>query len=227
MQRLAALMPRPRLHLIRLHGVLAPNAKLRALVVPQELPQEPEPAARQAKPAVCEANCAHHHPVRLGWAKLLQTGVRDRRGALPEPRRLAEDHRGDPAAAGDREDPHPSWAAGPATAAGASPWVATASDLTSPAFHCSCGLPPRAARINSARNFREGSIRPKNPQESGSPGGDHNDGRVWAALSTLSSAEADSKDHSKHGQLPCRGGKGREKGRLTFLSSGQVSRTGR
>ena len=30
-QRLAALVPRPRLHLIRLHGVLAPNAKLRAL----------------------------------------------------------------------------------------------------------------------------------------------------------------------------------------------------
>jgi hypothetical protein len=30
MQRLAALVPRPRLHLIRYHGVLAPNAKLRA-----------------------------------------------------------------------------------------------------------------------------------------------------------------------------------------------------
>ena len=27
MQRLAALVPRPRLHLIRFHGVLAPNAK--------------------------------------------------------------------------------------------------------------------------------------------------------------------------------------------------------
>jgi hypothetical protein len=35
MQRLAALVPRPRLHLIRFHGVLAPNAKLRPLVVPQ------------------------------------------------------------------------------------------------------------------------------------------------------------------------------------------------
>ena len=34
MQRLAALVPRPRLHLIRFHGVLAPNAKLRPLVVP-------------------------------------------------------------------------------------------------------------------------------------------------------------------------------------------------
>ena len=36
MQRLTALVPRPRLHLIRFHGVPAPNAKLRALVVPQE-----------------------------------------------------------------------------------------------------------------------------------------------------------------------------------------------
>jgi hypothetical protein len=33
MQRLAAPVPRPRLHLIRFHGVLAPNAKLRAQVV--------------------------------------------------------------------------------------------------------------------------------------------------------------------------------------------------
>jgi hypothetical protein len=30
MQRLAALVPRPRLHLIRFHGVLALHAKLRA-----------------------------------------------------------------------------------------------------------------------------------------------------------------------------------------------------
>jgi Putative transposase len=34
MQRLAALVPRPRLHLTRFHGVLAPNAKLRSQVVP-------------------------------------------------------------------------------------------------------------------------------------------------------------------------------------------------
>ena len=45
-QRLAALVPRPRLHLIRFHGVLAPNAELRAQVVPQD----PEPPA-QAAPA--------------------------------------------------------------------------------------------------------------------------------------------------------------------------------
>ena len=68
MQRLAALVPRPRLHLIRFHGVLAPNAKLRALVVPQV----PEAPAQEAKPADCEANCAQYRPVRLNWAKLLK-----------------------------------------------------------------------------------------------------------------------------------------------------------
>ena len=48
--------------------MLAPNAKLRALVVPQE----PESPAQEAKPAECEANCMHHRPVRLSWAKLLK-----------------------------------------------------------------------------------------------------------------------------------------------------------
>ena len=67
-QRLAALMPRPRLHLIRFHGVLAPNAKMRAQVVPQG-PVEPADAAQ---PAACEANCAHHRPVRMSWARLLK-----------------------------------------------------------------------------------------------------------------------------------------------------------
>jgi hypothetical protein len=34
MQGLAALVPRPRHHLIRFHGVLAPNARLGALEAP-------------------------------------------------------------------------------------------------------------------------------------------------------------------------------------------------
>jgi len=89
MQRLAALVPRPRLHLIRFgvritslrevsgpplreHGVLAPNAKLRAQVVPRVVPQEPEPPAQATPPAECEAPCARHRPVRLSWAKLLK-----------------------------------------------------------------------------------------------------------------------------------------------------------
>ena len=68
MQRLAALVLRPRLHLIRFHGVLAPNAKMRAQVVPQE----PEPPGQAAPPAACEAICAHHRPARLNWARLLK-----------------------------------------------------------------------------------------------------------------------------------------------------------
>ncbi len=89
MQRLAAQVPRPKLHLIRFgvgitslrevsgpplreHSVLAPNAKLHALVVPQEVLQGPEPAAQAALPGECEANCAHQRPVRLSWAKLLK-----------------------------------------------------------------------------------------------------------------------------------------------------------
>jgi hypothetical protein len=68
MQRLAALVPRPRLHLIRFHGVLAPNPKLRALVVSQG----PEPAAPATPPAECEANRAHHRPVHLSSANLLK-----------------------------------------------------------------------------------------------------------------------------------------------------------
>jgi hypothetical protein len=48
------------------HGVLAPNAKLRAMVVPHE----PEPSAQAAKLAECEASCVHHRPVRVSSARL-------------------------------------------------------------------------------------------------------------------------------------------------------------
>ena len=68
MKRLAALLPRPRLHLIRFHGVPAPSAKLRAQVVPQQ----PEPPAQAAPPVELYATCAHNRPVRLSWAKLLK-----------------------------------------------------------------------------------------------------------------------------------------------------------
>jgi hypothetical protein len=48
MQRLAALLPRPRLHLIRFHGVLAPNAGLRAAVVPGAPEKPGDDAAHDA-----------------------------------------------------------------------------------------------------------------------------------------------------------------------------------
>lgn len=63
MQRLVALVPRPRMHLIRLHGVLAPNAKLRAKMVPMPAPRI----------TAGEDDCPHAYgkPVRMPWARLL------------------------------------------------------------------------------------------------------------------------------------------------------------
>ena len=71
MQRLAALVPRPRLHLIRFHGVLAPNAKLRALVMPQG-PAEQEQATEAAAATECELEPVQVRPHRLSWARLLK-----------------------------------------------------------------------------------------------------------------------------------------------------------
>ncbi len=64
MHRLAALVPRPRLHLIRFHGVLAPHAKLRAAIVP--IPAQTTTAHA--------ADCDHAHgaSARMSWAHLLK-----------------------------------------------------------------------------------------------------------------------------------------------------------
>jgi hypothetical protein len=91
MQRLAALVPRPRLHLIRFHGVLAPNARLRPEIIPS-----PGRQAGDAPSFSCQAGTvpvpgfptvpvnAHtpsgDHaealppaaPARLSWARLLK-----------------------------------------------------------------------------------------------------------------------------------------------------------
>ena len=49
MERLAALVPRPRLHLIRFHGVLAPNAKVRSKIVPAPAERGTEPPTDHAQ----------------------------------------------------------------------------------------------------------------------------------------------------------------------------------
>jgi hypothetical protein len=66
MQRLAALVPRPRLNLIRFHGVLAPNAKLRAEIIPGEKKNKSKPAN--------DNDDVPHSPtsVRISWARLLK-----------------------------------------------------------------------------------------------------------------------------------------------------------
>jgi hypothetical protein len=71
MQRLAALVPRPRLHLIRFHGVLAPNAKLRPLVVPQG-PEVQEQATEVVVADEYEVETVLARPHRVSWARLLK-----------------------------------------------------------------------------------------------------------------------------------------------------------
>ena len=66
MQRLAALVPRPRLHLIRFHGVLGPNAKLRKAVVPAPTGTAP---AHKGDGAYTLAGSAKG---RMRWAQLLK-----------------------------------------------------------------------------------------------------------------------------------------------------------
>ncbi len=65
LQRLAALVPRPRLHLIRFHGVLAPNAALRAQIVPGTSDQGSGPP--EGKDETPSASTR----ARLSWAQLL------------------------------------------------------------------------------------------------------------------------------------------------------------
>jgi len=59
MQRLAALVPRPRHHLIRFHGVLAPHAKLRAAIVPGTAEKSSQRACEHMREAA-----------RMSWARL-------------------------------------------------------------------------------------------------------------------------------------------------------------
>lgn len=71
MRRLAALVPRPRLHLIRFHGVLAPNAALRPVVVPQG-PEAQERATEVAVAEDCEVEKLKARPHLISWARLLK-----------------------------------------------------------------------------------------------------------------------------------------------------------
>ncbi len=65
LQRLAALVPRPRLNLIRFHGVLAPNAKWRSQIVP-EPPAEDETSAEAAEEGGVKGRRY------ISWARLLK-----------------------------------------------------------------------------------------------------------------------------------------------------------
>ena len=66
MQRLAALVPRPRLNLIRFHGVLAPNAKLRAEIIPGSKKNKSNASDTNDDVPPSPAS------VRISWARLLK-----------------------------------------------------------------------------------------------------------------------------------------------------------
>src|SRR5262249_32777943 len=84
-ERPAALVPRPRLHLIpfgrlragRFHGVLAPNTKLRSKIVPAP-PSPATPLSSVPAPASTAAEFSSEDghgqgaPARMSWARLLK-----------------------------------------------------------------------------------------------------------------------------------------------------------
>ena len=67
LEKLAALVPPPRLNLVRYHGVLAPNAADRAQIVPGPKPAHDGTAASDREGQTTPAQRRH----RLAWAVLL------------------------------------------------------------------------------------------------------------------------------------------------------------
>jgi hypothetical protein len=65
-KHLETLVPRPQLHLIRFHGVLAPNARLRPDIIPNVPVNVNTPSADHAEAPPAAA------PARLSWARLLK-----------------------------------------------------------------------------------------------------------------------------------------------------------
>ena len=73
-EKLAALIPQPRIHLTRFFGCLAPHAKIRSQIVPgKEEKEEPPGSTDSAKDAdKAEGASTHPHPSRrISWARLL------------------------------------------------------------------------------------------------------------------------------------------------------------
>ena len=63
LSRLASLVPRPRVHLIRFHGVFAPHCKYRSLIIPQSVLIDKTSPKEQKKAK---------KPYTIGWAKMLK-----------------------------------------------------------------------------------------------------------------------------------------------------------
>jgi hypothetical protein len=77
----AALVPRPRLHLIRFHGVLAPSSKLRALLSPQR--SEVVHATKTAMASEFQAQSVRGQQHRISSARLVKRVFDIDTGAAP------------------------------------------------------------------------------------------------------------------------------------------------
>ncbi len=69
MEKLAALVPRPRVHLTRYHGVLAPHYKFRKQIVPQK---KQEPTLTLVNDTDSDAKRQKSKTNRISWARLLK-----------------------------------------------------------------------------------------------------------------------------------------------------------
>ena len=117
----------------------------------------------------CRRVAARRHRARLrthqtGSHQLgpaAQARIRERPRALPERRRRAHDHRGDPRIGGDRADPHTPGLAGPGATAGTSaPDVAqrAAVDPENPASGHQAGRIRTGSALDSGRQPREDAV---------------------------------------------------------------------
>lgn len=72
LEKLAALVPPPRIHLTRFHGILAPHSKFRSLVVPAQIVEEEKVEdTSKEKSLVVDDNDDGVKQKRIAWAKLL------------------------------------------------------------------------------------------------------------------------------------------------------------
>jgi len=72
--KLAALVPPPRVNLVRYHGVLAPSARWRSRIVPIE-PREGNDGGRRGRQGKRSQNEGQGHPGNYPWAELMKRVV--------------------------------------------------------------------------------------------------------------------------------------------------------
>ncbi|MEZ4815348.1 MAG: transposase [Bdellovibrionota bacterium] len=69
LEKLAALIPPPRIHLTRFHGILAPHSKYRKFVVPQIVEENNSDTEKSLEVEQSDANIGANRK-RISWAKL-------------------------------------------------------------------------------------------------------------------------------------------------------------